>query len=126
MSALDFPLWQAVAPTFRPRAKRIYYDVAVGEGSPKDTATPDAISEGWSRLTRKRIDVVIDAGDAWLLIECRPNAGVGALGSITTYRSLWDRDPPDTRPTESYIVTTRLEPDVHRTAINARIGMMLV
>lgn len=121
MAEQDLLLWERARPTFAPLVSSWYFDAAVGEGSgiPADPGNP--IDMGFYRLTRKRIDAVGDAGSKWILIEVRPNAGLGALGAIQTYRSLWERDPPDTRPVEAYIITDRLEEDTLATAVNANI-----
>lgn len=126
MALQDIPLWIRCREQFIPRVTGWYFDAAVGEGAglPQDPA--DSIALAYYRLTRKRLDAVGDAGSVWLLLELRPNAGLGALGSIQTYRSLWERDPPDTRPVEAWLITDRAEPDTMRTAINAGVRFLLV
>lgn len=126
MAPRDLALWHRARPQLPPDIAAYYYDAAVGDGSPRPGDPSDPINAAWYRLTRKRIDAVGETPAAWLLIEVRPNAGLGALGAIQTYRSLWERDPPDTRPVLAYIVTDRLEPDTVRTAINANIRILQV
>lgn len=121
MAEADLLLWERARPFFAPLVTAWYYDAAVGEGSGPPTDPADSLAAGFYRLTRKRIDAVGLAGSRWILIEVRPNAGLGALGHIQTYRSLWERDPPDTRPVEAWIVSDRLEPDTLATAVNANI-----
>lgn len=126
MAPQDVILWHKVRAQFAGRVTAWYFDTAVGEGAGPPTDPDDVIGLAYYRLTRKRIDAVGDAAKTWLLIELRPNAGLGALGAIQTYRSLWERDPPDTRPTETYIVSDRADPDTVRTATNAAIRFLLV
>jgi hypothetical protein len=126
MSLQDIPLWVRCRDRFSTRVTDWYFDAAVGEGAGPGPNPSDSIALAYYRLTRKRIDAVGDAGSTWLLLELRPNAGLGALGSIQTYRSLWERDPPDSRPVEAWLITDRGEPDTLRTAINAGVRFLLV
>jgi len=126
MAPQDLRLWRRALPQLAPLVSAWYYDAAVGAGRPGPGDPSDPIEIAWLRLTRKRLDAVGDTPAAWLLIEVRPNAGLGALGAIQTYRSLWERDPPDTRPVKAILISDRLEPDTHRTAINANIQMIQV
>lgn len=126
MAPQDLPLWQRCRANFTPRVSAWYFDSAVGEGSGYPADPSDPIALAYYRLTRKRIDAVGDAGPVWLLLELRPNAGLGALGSIQTYRSLWERDPPDHRPVEAWLISNRAEPDTIRTATNAGVRFLIV
>jgi hypothetical protein len=126
MALQDLPLWVRCREQFTRRVTAWYFDAAVGEGAGEPQDPADIIARAYHRLTRKRLDAVGDAGAVWLLLELRPNAGLGALGSIQTYRSLWERDPPDTRPAEAWLITDRAEPDTMRTAINAGVRFLLV
>jgi len=126
MAPQDLVLWQRCRSNFYPRVGAWYFDVAVGEGSGPPTDRDDAIALAYYRLTRKRIDAVGETPRAWHLLELRPNAGLGALGSIQTYRSLWERDPPDHRPVEAWLITDRAEPDTMRTAVNANVRILIL
>ena len=126
MAPQDLVLWQRCRTQFLPAVTSWYFDVAVGEGSGLPIYPFDPVAHAYYRLTRKRIDAVGDGPTAWLLLELRPNAGLGALGAIQTYRSLWERDPPDSRPVQAWLITDRAEPDTMRTAVNANIRFLVV
>jgi hypothetical protein len=126
MAPQDLVLWQRARNQFLSIVTAWYFDAAVGEGAGPPADPTDPIQTAYYRLTRKRIDAVGEAPNVWHLIELRPNAGLGALGAIQTYRSLWDRDPPDTRPTQAWLITDRAEPDTLRTALNANIRFLIV
>ena len=126
MAPLDVLLWERCRSNFSAETLRWYFDVAVGEGSGIHAALPDPYALAYYRLTRKRIDAVAESADVWNLLELRPNAGLGALGAIQTYRSLWERDPPDHRPAIAWLITDRAEPDTLRTAVNANVRFLVV
>jgi len=126
MAHTDLPLWHRALVQLAPLVTQWFFDVAVGVGQ----VMPEEISEdmraGLWRLSRMRIDAVGETRSAWLIIEVRPNAGLGAIGHVHTYRSLWERDPPDIRPTRAYLVTDRAQADVLQTCINANITLLQV
>jgi hypothetical protein len=126
MARNDYPIWLRALPSLSAAITQWYYDAAVGDGVFPITDPADPFQSGYWRLTRKRIDAAGEAPDHWLLIEVRPAAGLGALGAIQTYRSLWERDPPDTRPVRAMIVTDRTDADTMRTAVNASIQILEV
>ncbi len=126
MAATDLPLWRRLTPFHIANIHTWYFDVAVGDGEPSLLSSPDEITRQMFRLSRLRIDAVGQAPDAWHLIELRPNAGLGALGHIQSYRALWERDPPDLLPAIAYLVSDRMQSDVGRTALNAGIRVLTV
>jgi len=126
MAVTDLPLWNRIRPTFQSLVTAWYFDAAVGAGQQMPADIPAEMLQGLWRLSRKRIDAVGETPTHWLLIELRPAAGLGALGHVQTYRSLWERDPPDTKPVRAYLVSDRADPDVLQTAINAAITVLVV
>lgn len=126
MAVTDWPIWQRARVRLSLGVSEWYFDVAVGEGMPLADSIPDEMRPGLMRLSRKRIDAVGRGAGYWLLVEVRPNAGLGALGHIRSYRALWERDPPDTWPVRAVLVSDRAEPDVVRTAVNDSIAMLTV
>lgn len=126
MAATDLPLWQRARGQLAGPIVVWYFDAAVGEGQVMPEDIPEEMRAGIWRTSRLRIDAVGRARDHWLLIEVRPNAGLGALGHITSYRALWERDPPDTLPVRAVLVSDRLQSDVGRTALNANIRLLVV
>lgn len=112
ISSEDMVLWEE----FRRRSAKdyvaLYFDVSLGTGEEATAGTSEAVAKAWQRLTRFRADVVGDTGKEWHLIELRPNAGPGAVGSVQTYTTLWTIAPPDSRPLRSIIVTDRCSRDI--------------
>ncbi len=112
VSSEDLVLWEE----FRRRSAKdyvaFYFDVSLGTGEEISGPVSENVAKAWQRLTRFRADVVGDTGKEWHLIELRPNAGPGAVGSIQTYSTLWSIQPPDGRVVVPIIVTDRCSRDI--------------
>jgi hypothetical protein len=116
VSSEDLVLWEE----FRRRSSKdyiaFYFDVSLGTGEEPGPGVSENVGKAWQRLTRFRADVVADTGTEWHLIELRPNAGPGAVGSVQTYTTLWTIQPPDARPVVPIIVTDRCSQDIRTVA----------
>jgi hypothetical protein len=61
--------------------------------------------------TAERIDVVADNGKEHWIIEIRPNAKLGALGSAIGYTLLAQREPWTALPLVPAVLTDNCSPD---------------
>jgi hypothetical protein len=123
VSSEDLSLWEEFRRRFAKDYVAFYFDVALGTGEDLPFGTPENVARAWKRLTRFRADVVGDTGKEWHLIELRPNAGPGAVGSIQTYGTLWSIEPPDNRPVVPIIVTDRCSRDIRTVASLAGVEL---
>lgn len=112
VSAEDLTIWEGFRRRFGSRYRRLFFDVALGRGAPIEGNVAPSVAVAWERLTRFRADVVGDTGDAWEIIELRPNAGPGAIGSLQVYTTLWLEGPPDARPVRAVLGTDRCARDI--------------
>ncbi len=119
MSALDWILWQRFRRTHLLAFLRVYYDVAVGPGSPAGETAGTAVGEAWAAITKQRIDVVGESGAKWTIVEVRAHAGPGAIGSLISYAHLWKVDPPDLRDVDLWLITDNF-PDPLRSVLDAQ------
>ncbi|SRR5712691_2711623 len=126
MSSVDFILWQRFRRKFPLAFGAVYYDVAVGPGTPAGAGATAAVLEAWLRITRHRVDVVGEGAAGWVLIEVRGAAGPGAVGSLVVYRNLWNADPPDTRPVRLWLVTDIFSEALQATLREQEIELYLV
>ena len=76
--------------------------------------------------SRLRIDAVGQRKNEYWLIELRPNAMCGAIGSILTYKTLWDMDPPDDRLATPVIVTDNTNRNIISAASRLKIIILEV
>jgi hypothetical protein len=116
VSSEDLVLWEEFRRRYAKEYVALYFDVSVGTGEEITGGVSENVAKAWQRLTRFRADVVGDTGVEWHLIELRPNAGPGAVGSVQTYTTLWTIAPPDSRPVKSIIVTDRCSRDIRAVA----------
>ena len=112
MSSLDQPLWERFQAAYGSEYISFFFDASLGTPSAVPPGTEANLSKMWSRITSKRMDVVARKAEEWWILEMRPNASSGALGTIITYRDLWLADPPDDKPLKSAIVTDVPDPDL--------------
>ncbi len=124
IAAEDLALWERFRRRFASAYRRFYFDVAVGQGEAAPAGTLEKLAAAWSRLTKLRLDVLGDRGDAWVLIELRPHAGPGALGALQAYSSLLLGGLPDARPLVVMLVTDSCSRDIKAVAGAAGIEVV--
>ena len=105
MSSEDYEIWVRFVGSETAIYQKVFFSVLVG-----DPAMPtEGLDEGMARViehaSRRRIDVVGETEDSWHIIELRNNAGPGVIGSVLTYKVLWEADPPDERKCTPIIIT---------------------
>lgn len=112
MSSLDQPLWERFQAAHGSEYELFYFDASLGTPSEVAADAPPELAKMWTRITSKRMDVVGRKPGEWWILEMRPNASSGALGTVLTYRELWRSAPPDSDPVRAAIVTDRPDPDL--------------
>lgn len=124
MSSQDLALWDRFQEFFAGDFSGFYFDAALGTTAPPGDTTDENMIKMWQRVTSKRIDAVGVKADSVWVMEFRPNASVGALGSILTYVTLWRDDPPLDTPAVPVIVTDFPDPDL--ISLAARQGIRII
>lgn len=122
----DIPLWERFQDKFGAEFTGFYFDVSLGTPSNIIDAAADPLGKMWTRITSKRIDVVGVKEDTYWIIELRPQAAAGALGTIITYRELWRSAPPDDFAFIGVIVTDVPDPDLVTMAAQQDIKIVVV
>lgn len=112
MSSLDQELWVRFHEKYASQFTGFYYDAAVGTPSEIPPGTDPAMAKMWTRITAKRIDAIGVKPNEYWLIEVRPNAAAGALGTIITYTTAWYNDPPNNLKLTPVIVSDVFDPDI--------------
>lgn len=112
MSPPDFALWQRYQPLHQHLWQRVYYNVRIGEALPRHEELEPGMKRFVEATSRRRIDVVAEDTNTYWIIELRPSAGPGALGSVLTYLALWEQDPPNAKKTKGLLVTDRYDHNI--------------
>ncbi|MEK7514561.1 MAG: hypothetical protein AAB587_01955 [Patescibacteria group bacterium] len=126
MSSQDLPLWERFQEKYGSQFIGFHFDAALGTPAEIPAGTEEKLAKMWTRLTSKRIDAVGVKSNEYWLIEVRPQAAAGALGTILTYRAAWLKDPPDGKPFRSVIVSDIFDPDIIENAKNFGIELIAV
>lgn len=112
MSPEDYDIWKRYRPQILKDAQVIYYDVGLGGQITVPPGTTPEMARMWFRNTQKRIDVLLDYGIGWVIVELRVDASSSAVGRLIFYRDLWQQDPPDKRPIILRLVTNREDREI--------------
>lgn len=124
MARHDAALWERYLKQSASLLRGVTYDLRLGG---LETSDPDASEEEkymWRQNTAERIDVVADRGTEHWVIEVRPNAKLGALGSAIGYVLLGQREPWTTLPLVPVVLTDNIAPDVRWVA--DQLGVLVI
>lgn len=125
MSPEDYEIWKRYKPQIIKDAQAVYYDVGLGGQITVPPGTTPEMAAMWFRNTQKRIDVLLDYGIGWIIVELRFNASSSAIGRLLHYRDLWNADPPDKRPLLLRLVTNRDDPEIRTLAQKLDINYVI-
>jgi len=126
MSTDDQVLWNKYKTDALKNAVNIYFDVGLGGQTDTPPGTSPEMARMWLRNTQKRIDVLIEEPNKWIILELRPRAQASAIGRLLQYFDLWKDDPPDTKPVELRLVTDTTDQDTKKLAQKLAITFITV
>jgi len=108
----DATLWDKFITTYPEFFDEIEYDVHVGEGIEIDQNWPDYIATMATILTQRRIDVVGYKNSQVWIVELKHDPGVGALGQLIAYQSLYLREHTAIERVELALISNRIDRDL--------------
>ena len=126
MSAEDGAIWFRFRDEYAKEFKQFYFSCRVGDPILEGLELEEDMLRVVSAVSRRRIDVIGEKDNEWWIIELRKHAGPGAIGSVLTYKTLWDEDPPDDRLTAAVIVTDYTDKNLVRVCSKLNIAMLVV
>jgi len=126
MSANDMALWIRFRDEYAKEFKQFYFNCQVGDPILEAPDLEEEMQRVVEAVSRRRIDAVGEKELEWWLIELRANAGPGAIGSILTYKALWEEDPPDKKLVTPVIVTDYTDKNLVRVCSSLNIVYLLV
>jgi hypothetical protein len=91
---------------------RLFYDVRVGEGRPVGDEYPDNIRKMALDLSQRRIDVLIDFDDYWLIVEITTKASLKSIGQLAVYKHLFTIGNNPQKAVKTLLVCSSIDPDL--------------
>jgi len=108
----DRAIWRRYLEIGRYVPDEVWYDVRVGVGVEVPSGAPVWLDKFAEYATRKRIDIVGRYGEAFAVIECKPRAGMVALGQALFYGWAFEREYAPGLQVLAGIFTDNADPDV--------------
>lgn len=125
MSAQDSIIWVRAQEIITQPDDRIYYNVRIGPARESAEYLPLQIRTMWSQINAKRVDLVIERGDTWIIVEVRHLATSAVLGRLLMYERLWHMDRPEAK-LELALITDWLDPDLMPMLSGSNIAWMVI
>ena len=126
MSANDYVIWSRFQDLAAQNYDSLYFSVLVGDATMWTEGLEADMAQVVEHASRRRIDVVGETKDEWHIIELRMNTGPGAIGSVLTYKMLWEAEPPDPRKVIPVIVTDTTDANLAFACQKLGIKLILV
>lgn len=126
MARHDGALWERYLKASAHLWKAVSYDVRLGGQEVTDPDATETEKYMWRVNTAERIDVVADRGSEHWVIEIRPNAKLGALGSAIGYVLLAQREPWTQLPLVPAVLTDNMSPDTRWVADQLGVQVIIV
>lgn len=112
MAKHDARIWERFITAYAGFFQDAAYDIRLGGTEITDPDATPSERLMWRMNTAKKIDAVARNRDELWLCECRPGAGLAALGSVLGYTFLSELDKWADRPLIPTIVTDRTDGDI--------------
>jgi hypothetical protein len=126
MARNDAALWERYLKQSAAVWRAVTYDIRLGGQEVTDPNATELEKYMWRKNTAERIDVVADRITEQWVIEVRPNAKLGALGSAIGYVLLGQREPWTTLPLVPAVLTDNIAPDVRWVADQLGVQIIIV
>lgn len=126
MARHDGALWERYLKHSAHLWRGVSYDIRLGGQEIADPEADETEKYMWRKNTAERIDVVGDRGDEHWVIEIRPNAKLGALGSAIGYVLLGQREPWTTLPLVPAVLTDNCSADFRWVADQLGVQVIIV
>ena len=125
MGARDAAIWERFIIANPSAFDAVAYDIPVGEGASFDTVVSPETGGDQARLYKKKIDVVAIKNDVLFIIEVKPEAGLGALGQIAAYKTLFKREYEPVQALQSAIITDLIKSDMEFLAAEQKVAIFV-
>ena len=107
----DTEVWNRFITMIPDKFDTVDYDILVGQGAKVFTIPDKKSQEYWSRLTKKRIDVIGYKDDVITIVEVKKRVGLYTLGQILGYRFLYLREHPEVNFVNTLVICSSITQD---------------
>lgn len=114
MYAAESEIWRRWLRIHEREYLRFEYDTHVGKPWPEHLTLPEKWRRGAEAVYLKRIDVVGFKQESVTIFEVKPHAGLGSLGQILGYLSLYEEQFAPSEELRGAIVTELTDPNIER------------
>jgi len=108
----DKRIWDRFLEQHGSYFERFDYDIHVGEGVGILAGVSEMTQKIATTLTQKRIDAVGYRGSEIWVFEIKPKAGLSAIGQVSAYEILYNKDFGAGKVTYKAIATDRTDNDI--------------
>lgn len=112
MAKRDAAVWERWLEKYGAGFDGVAYDVALGGELPPEGSMPEAERLAWQYSTALKIDAVLFAPEAVVIVEVRPWATVSAVGACLCYTLVAEREQLTLLPLQPAIVCEGIQTDV--------------
>lgn len=114
MYGAEAEIWRRWLEVHRGEFDTFEYDVHVGRLWPEHETLEREWKVGAASVYQKRIDVVGLQPDAITIFEVKPHAGLGAIGQILGYVSLYEEQFNPVKEMRAAIVAELVDPNIRK------------
>ena len=122
----DIPVWYRFLETYGHLFTSLWYDCLLGAALLTPEEELDPLKRMWRQNLARRADAVAELEKEVWIIEVSDDPGLRALGQLFTYRVLWMRDPPITKPERLILVCEMIEPNLLDSASSYGIQIYVI
>jgi len=108
----DTLIWRQFIRNGKYLPDQVWYDVRVGHGIQVPTGQPNWMHKFAEYSYRKRIDIVWRKSLDYWIVECKPFAGIVALGQVIYYGVAFELEYRPERAVGRAIITDQVDPDL--------------
>jgi len=108
----EVELWDKFLERMPWTARRIAYDVRLGEGATLPEETPDWVKRMAWAVSTKRVDAIVETPDALYIVEVKERASLSAIGQLLGYLVLYVKQFRPASMMRLALVCRHLAPDM--------------
>lgn len=126
MKPADIKIWERFMLAYPDKYDTVDYDVGLIQDKTAENTAADLVIAGDEQLYKYKVDVVGYNKDGIDIIELKDKATPAAIGQVSSYWVLYDKEIKPTEPTRAVIICGETSPDMDMLAKEHDILLLLV